>query len=78
MMVLPTYQSEFSVCDFPALAPLLQSFREALPHVVLIAVGQLLFFDNGFKLDPAASTMALLLITPTEFTARALLLVLLL
>ena len=55
VMVLPTYQSEFGVCDFPTLAPLLQSFGKALPHVVLIAVGQLLFFDNGFKLDPAAS-----------------------
>ena len=53
-MALAADEGEFRVGDLPALAALLQGLGQALPHVVLVPVGQLLLLDDRLKLDAAA------------------------
>ena len=54
VVVLAANQGELGVRHLPALATLAQCLRQALAHVVLIPVGQLLLLDDGLKLDAAA------------------------
>ena len=54
VVVLAANQGELGVRHLPAFAALAQCLRQALAHVVLIPVGQLLLLDDGLKLDAAA------------------------